>query len=116
VLAFNIVMVHRNQARAPLDGGGGGGRSGRAGVRVGGDCCGIRRSWLTVGAGDHRAGASIRQHADVAARQNRIVSERLIEVMWLGCSCQRNRRHTAEGCFHSWKGPSAAGPQEPAGD
>jgi hypothetical protein len=51
MLAFNNVIVHRNQARAPADGGGGG-RSGRSGGRVGGDCCGIRLSWLTVGAGD----------------------------------------------------------------
>jgi hypothetical protein len=81
VLAFNIVIVHRNQARAPPTGGGGAGRFGRPGVRGGGASCGIRRSWLTVCAGDRRAEASIRQLADVAARQGRIVSKRLIGVV-----------------------------------
>jgi hypothetical protein len=44
VLAFQVVTVHRNQAPALPDGGGGGGRSERSGGRVGGDSCGIRRS------------------------------------------------------------------------
>jgi hypothetical protein len=104
MLAFNTVMVHRNQAMA-LPGGGGGGRYGGPGVRVGSDSCGIRRSWLTVCAGGRRAGASIRQLAEVAAQQGRIASGRLLGVVWLGCSCQRDRRQTAEGCFRSWKGP-----------
>jgi hypothetical protein len=43
MLAFNTATVQRNQARALLVGGGGG-RSGRPGVGVGGASGGIRRS------------------------------------------------------------------------
>jgi hypothetical protein len=43
VVAFNTAMAHRNQARAPAEGAGGG-RSGRSDVRAGGDGCGIRLS------------------------------------------------------------------------
>jgi hypothetical protein len=50
----------------------GAGRFGRPGVRPGGGSYGIRCSWLTVCAGDRRAEASIRQLADVAAREGRI--------------------------------------------
>jgi hypothetical protein len=78
-------LQHRDRPPQPGEGaatgGGGAGRFGRPGVRGGGASCGIRRSWLTVCAGDRRAEASIRQLADVAARQGRIVSKRLIGVV-----------------------------------